>query len=478
MVIGNPPYVGISKVDYKVVLKKINYETYATTGDLYVLFYENGYKSLKPNGNVNLITSNKWINASYGKKTRNYFAKKTNPKQLIDFAKVRIFPNATVFVNILMIERSNANGKVDAVAIEGNNLPSIPLQNYFLDKKVTLSIKGEEVWKIGSSKELVINKRIEDIGLRLKDWKGIEFNAGIKTAFNPAYHINEATKAELIKLDSKNKEIIKPLLRGKDIKRWLYAYQNWYMLNTHNGIREIALEPINVKRDYPSIYNYLNQWKEELVARQDKGEHWTNLRNCAFLDEFEKQKIVWIEISDRANYALDTKGFYLTNSAYFLSGENLKYLVSVLNSSVSDYYFFQITAKIAGGRKRYTKQYVEQIPIPLITKQEQLPYEQLVDYVILAKSKADDIVFKFFESLLDAIVFELYFPEEIKSAGKEILKHLGDLKPITDEMSEEKKLAIIQSEFERLYDPNHPVRFAIETLDSVEEVRIIKEALK
>ena len=325
---------------------------------------------------------------------------------------------------------------------------------------------------------MVINKRIEDIGLRLKDWKGIEFNAGIKTAFNPAYHINEATKAELIKLDSKNKEIIKPLLRGKDIKRWLYAYQNWYMLNTHNGIREIALEPINVKRDYPSIYNYLNQWKEELVARQDKGEHWTNLRNCAFLDEFEKQKIVWIEISDRANYALDTKGFYLTNSAYFLSGENLKYLVSVLNSSVSDYYFFQITAKIAGGRKRYTKQYVEQIPIPLITKQEQLPYEQLVDYVILAKSKADDIVFKFFESLLDAIVFELYFPEEIKSAGKEILKHLGDLKPITDEMSEEKKLAIIQSEFERLYDPNHPVRFAIETLDSVEEVRIIKEALK
>ncbi|MBK8392081.1 MAG: hypothetical protein IPL23_23690 [Saprospiraceae bacterium] len=97
---------------------------------------------------------------------------------------------------------------------------------------------------------------------------------------------------------------------------------------------------------------------------------------------------MWIEISDRANYALDTKGFYLTNSAYFLSGENLKYLVSVLNSSVSDYYFFQITAKIAGGRKRYTKQYVEQIPIPLITKQEQLPYEQLVDYVDSCKVKS------------------------------------------------------------------------------------------
>jgi len=478
VVIGNPPYINISKVDYKAILKIINAETYSTAGDLYVLFYEIGYKLLKPKGNVNLITSNKWINASYGTKTRNFFAKKTNPKLLIDFAKVRIFPNATVFVNILMLERSNADGKVDAVAIDGNNLPKVPLQIYFSEKKVTLSIKGEEVWKIGSSKELVINKRIEDKGLRLKDWKKIEFNAGIKTAFNPAYHIDEDIRSELIRLDSKNKEVIKPLLRGKDIKRWQYIYQNWYMLNIHNGIREIGLEPINTKRDYPSIYNFLNQWKDELEARQDKGEHWTNLRNCAFLEEFEKPKIVWIEISDKANYALDTKGFYLTNSAYFLSGENLKYLVSVLNSSVSDYYFFQITAKIAGGRKRYTKQYVEQIPIPSISKQEQIPYEKLVDYVILAKSKADDIVFKFFESLLDSIVFELYFPEEIKSAGKEILKHLGDLKLITDDMSEEKKLAIIQSEFERLYEPNHPVRFAIETLDSVEEVRIIKEALK
>lgn len=83
-----------------------------------------------------------------------------------------------------------------------------------------------------------------------------------------------------------------------------------------------------------------------------------------------------------------------------------------------------------------------------------------------------------FEQLLNSLVFELYFPEEIKSAGKEILKHLGDPKPITDEMNEEKRQAIIHSEFERFYDPNHTVRFAIETLDSVEEVRIIKTALK
>jgi len=104
----------------------------------------------------------------------------------------------------------------------------------------------------------------------------------------------------------------------------------------------------------------------------------------------------------------------------------------------------------------------------------------IVDYLLeWNKHKEKNTVeSKFFESVLDTIVFELFLEKEIKSAGKEILKHLGDLKPITEDMSEEEKLAIIQSEFERLYDPNHPVRFAIETLDSVEEVRTIKEALK
>lgn len=493
VVIGNPPYVGISKIDYKDILKKINYETYATTGDLYVLFYENGFKILKPNGNVNLITSNKWINASYGTKTRNFFAKKTNPKLLIDFAKVRIFPKATVFVNILMLERSNADGRVEAVAIEGNYLPTIPIQNYFLDNKVTLSIKGEEVWKIGSSKALNINKAIETKGLKLKDWKSIEFFRGITTGLNTAFHFGKDTRDKLAQADMKNDDYIYPLLRGKDIKRWRYEYADWYMLFVpwhfplHNdpSISNASIEAENsFKKDFRAIYEHLDQFRTELADR-NKDEtgiryEWYALQRYGsnYWTEFLKEKIVWIEISDRANYAYDEKGHFLTNSAYFISGENLKYLVSVLNSSVSDYYFFQITAKIAGGRKRYTKQYVEQVPIPLVTKQQQLPYEKLVDYVILAKSKANDIVFKFFESLLDSIVFELYFPEEIKSAGKEIIKHLGDLKPIIDEMSEEKKLAIINSEFERLYDPNHPVRFAIETLESVEEVRIIKEALK
>src|SRR5699024_4764185 len=125
--------------------------------------------------------------------------------------------------------------------------------------------------------------------------------------------------------------------------------------------------------------------ENRLVARFDQGDHWTNLRDCSFVEEFEKEKIVWLEISDRANYSYDDKGMYLTNSAYFMSGDNLKYLLAVLNSKLADYYFFQITAQIAGGRKRYTKQYVEKIPVPKIDKKAQQPFESKVNEILEAK---------------------------------------------------------------------------------------------
>ncbi len=476
VVIGNPPYVSVSKVNYKETLKKMKYSTFATTGDVYVQFYEMGHKILKNKGNVNFITSNKWINASYGSKARKYFATKTNPLTLIDFAKVRIFPNATVFVNILMLERAISNKRIEAVGVLGNRMPETSLYDYFNQNKIELQIIADEIWKISTKKGLEINNRIEEIGIPLMDWKTLEINAGIKTAFNPAYHIDQEIKNELIRKDEKSSNIIKRLLRGKDIKRWNFDFKNLYLINPHNGIKSKNLERIDIPNDYPTIYDYLNKWGSKLKERKDQGDHWTNLRNCAYINEFEKEKIIWIEISDKANFAFDKEGYYLTNSAYFISGDNLKYLIAVLNSSVFDFYFFQITAKIAGGRKRYTKQYVEKVPIPKISNTEQLPFEILTEYVLFAKQQQDPIVFKYFEQLLDAAVFELYFEKELKKANKEVIKHLKDL-PLLGNISEEQKLSTLLNEFERIYHPNHPLRFILETLDSVEEINFIKNNL-
>lgn len=493
IVTGNPPYVSISKSEEKDLLKKVKYDTYVATGDLYTLFYEQGARILKPKGNLCFITSNKWINASYGEKTREYFTTKVNPLVLIDFGKIRIFPSATVFVNILLFERFRYNDNLNGVTVQGNSFPNESIAKYFSENRMELDDLSSEIWLIGTKKTSNVNKKIEEKGVLLKNWDGIEFYRGITSGFNEAFHLNKKEAEQLIKKNPTNSRIIKPLLRGKDIKRWVYKENELFIINSHNGVKEKEIPRIELKKKYPDIYAYLLQFFDEnspkaikrkdgsyqtLKDRADQGDHWTNLRNCAFIEEFEKQKIIWLEISDKANYALDSSGHFLTNSAYFISGENLKYLISVLNSSVADYYFFQITAKIAGGRKRYTKQYVEQIPIPKIEMEKQKPYETLVDFVIESKRLSSDLIFKFYEQLLDSIVFELYFEEEINNSNKGFLSELKSLQVLDENMTDEEKLSIIQSEFERLYDPNHPVRNNIETLDSVEEVRIIKEALK
>jgi len=200
---------------------------------------------------------------------------------------------------------------------------------------------------------------------------------------------------------------------------------------------------------------------------------------------FEEDKIIMRQTSDRIRATLDLRGYYVIDSILVFkqrkqSNYDNKYILSVLNSSVTDFLYTKFTQE--GGRTfaQVKPLNVRKLFIPKANDFNQKTVSNLVDYLLEwnKHKEKNTIEAKFFESVLDTIVFQLFLEEEIKSAGKEILKHLGDLKPITDDMSEEKKLAIIQSEFERLYDPNHPVRFAIETMDSVEEVRIIKEALK
>jgi hypothetical protein len=411
IVIGNPPYVAIQRmeVETKIILQNIKYKTYENTGDIYAVFYERGQQLLKNNGILSYITSRQWMQASYGKSLRKFLATETNPIQLIDFGKIKIFEGATVFVNIILFEKNkNKNNLLACLIPSDYNVTNNNLSDFFTINNQKIKILTENTWSF--SDPLQINEKIEKIGLPLNKWKNIEFFRGITSGLNDAFYIEEPIRNELIRSDSKNAKIIKPLLRGKDIKRYSYEYDNWYILNIHNGVRDVGLKRIDVVNDYPKILEHLNKWKDQLELRQDKGEHWTNLRNCAFLLEFEKPKIVWIEISDRANYAYDENGMYLTNSAYFLTCNSdkvsLKYLLAILNSKVADFYFSQKTARIAGGRMRYTKQYVEQIPIPETSLKEQKHFIDLVNTILDKRNKGENTNKE--ETKIDILVYKLY----------------------------------------------------------------------
>lgn len=480
IVIGNPPYVGISKLSYKAQLQKMNYKTFESTGDLYSIFYEKGNQLLKKNGILTYITSRQWVNASYGKSLRKYFIEKTNPLQLIDFGKAKIFEAATVFVNILMFENAANKKELKACQLkEDFKVENNDLGEYFDNHLSILNNLTENVWKIGEEEIELINNEIEQNGTPLKDWKGLEFFRGITTGLNGAFHISKDERKDFIKDDSKNAEIIKPLLRGKDIKKYCYEFDETYTLfipwhfplhDNPNITNASDKAEIAFKKEYPAVYDHLSKFKKELSER-NKDEtgiryEWYAMQRYGanYWQEFEKEKIVWIEISDKANYAYDTKGMYLTNSAYFISGKNLKYILAVLNSNVADFYFFQITAKIAGGRKRYTKQYVEQIPIPKINEEKQKPFTTLIDYLLYVNNKESKPILSHtdnlrlashLEEVLNMMVYELYFEKHMKENGIDVLQFVNEKLKVKSEKSMEEQIKDFYLWYQK---PENPVR--------------------
>lgn len=506
IVIGNPPYINLQRGSADIGdFEAANYQTFSKTGDIYCLFYEQGNNLLKSKGTLCYITSNKWMNAAYGKKFRKYLLQETNPTLLIDFSKTVIFPAAVVFVNILKFKKENNRNVLIGVRAQADfQIGKTDLYEYVLQNSVQLSDLNEDNWAVAEKQDFEITKRIDEIGTPLRKWN-VQFYAGIKTAMNPAFHINADTRLELVREDQRNSEIIKPMLRGKDIKRWVYHYQNLYLINAHNGIREKNIPRIDVVNDYPTIYEYLQQFYDKnspraiknldgtyqtLKNRADQGEHWTNLRNCAYLEEFEKEKIVWIEISDRANYCMDTEGYYLTNSAYFLTGDNLKFLLAVLNSRLMDFYFYQKTAQIAGGRKRYTKQYVELLPIPQITDSMLLQkFETIVDYLIFL-NKADNPpvnpytdnsnISPVFENVLNMMVYELYYESEMKTQEIDVLRYVDTQinfpEIISLKSNPEKQADIVGKVYKWLQEQENPIRNRI-ILSNIKSKNIIRRII-
>lgn len=484
VVIGNPPYVQIQKFAGQQIQKDWEaqkYKTFTKTGDIYCLFYEKGHQILRDRGVLAFITSNKWMRAAYGKKLRRFFAESVNIEQLIDFGDSPIFSEATTYTNILIFQKRHSHMAPKVWDLSSVYRNATSLAKMLEESRPGAPLFSEDAFVIATPEMAAIKKRIEAVGTPLKDWD-IAINYGIKTGFNEAFIIDGKKKAELIAADPKSAEIIKPILRGRDIKRYRVDFADLWLINTHNGYTASdgsRVPPVNVK-DYPAIKAYLDQHWNGLKKRQDKGVTPYNLRNCAYLEEFAKEKIVYAEIVFDSAFYHDTSSFYPEATAFILTGDNTKYLTALLNSRLLTFAFrtFYAGGDLRGKTFRYKKAFLHNLPVIRPRKPSCVLLETLVDYIQQATKTSQKLQSAFFEQLIDALVYELYFPEEMRMAGKNVLSHLCGLKPINDDLSDEEKLAIIKGEFDRLYNPTHPVRNIIETLDSVEVVRTIREALR
>ncbi|PKQ69735.1 class I SAM-dependent DNA methyltransferase [Raineya orbicola] len=413
VVIGNPPYIQLQAMkETSEQLKRFGYKTYEKTGDIYSLFYEKGYQILRENGFLAFITSNKWMRAGYGKTTRNFFLTHTQPELLIDLGS-GVFEEATVDSNILIFKKQAYHRPFDALDISKEK----KINNFqaYHHKTLQINPQKDESWTIASPIELSIKAKIERIGKPLKEWD-INIYRGILTGYNEAFIIDGKKRAELIAQDPKSAEIIKPILRGRDIKRYRAEWQDLWLINTHNGVKEKNIPRIDVVKDYPAIYKHLLQYEKELIKRQDQGDHWTNLRNCAYIQEFEKEKIIYPNMTLFLPFIFDDKGHFINDKGFILTSNSisLKFLVGYFNSKISHRWIRENCPELQGGTRELRKIFFENIPIPPISETAQQPFMALVEQILAKKERGEDTQAE--ENQIDQLVYELYglTEEEIK----------------------------------------------------------------
>jgi hypothetical protein len=402
IVIGNPPYIQIqnfSGQDIQIVLQNSGYETFERTGDIYALFIEKGISLLRQNGLLSFITSNKWMRAGYGQSLRGFLATKTQPLKLIDFAGFQVFGSATVDSNILMTQKTESALPFVACTIQKDYNSEIDLTTYFAAHSQQMPLMSANAWVISSDIEQQIKAKIEAVGTPLKEWN-IHINYGIKTGLNEAFIIDTETKERLCLEDSNSAKIIKPVLRGRDIKKYSVKWAGLWLINSHNN------PPVKIE-DYPAIKKHLDKFYSQLEERSDKGATPYNLRNCAYLKEFETKKIVYNDICQSLTFSIVEQEIFFNNTVYFISGNfKFNYLIAVLNSKLIDWYYRNLSVQLGEKAIRMFTIYVKQIPIPQLSITEQKPFIKLVDKILKAKKSKQNT--HDLEAQIDRLVYDLY----------------------------------------------------------------------
>ncbi|MDQ6662261.1 MAG: Eco57I restriction-modification methylase domain-containing protein, partial [Chloroflexota bacterium] len=355
-VIGNPPWIRQEMFSAdKTALKQ--YSVYHGVADLSTYFVELGNTHLREQGYFGFIIPNKFVRANYGAALRKFLMEQVRVERLVDFGDLPVFAEATTYPMIVLTTKQ----PVDDSAVKFTYLKHIPSADDMKadivreEKPITRASLTEAQWHLAEVNMQGIVEKIKTAGVPLGEYVNGKIFYGIKTGFNEAFVIDRRTRDQLIAQDRKSAEIIKPFVAGRDIKRYRVDYQERYIILTKIGT------PIE---RYPAVFAHLQKYQSQLEERWDKGNHWWELRACAYYEEFEKPKIMFPDIANRSQFALDTDGIYSTNTTYFIPvHESQKYLFPLLNSSLIEFFFRTISASIRGGYMRFFYQYMTQIPI-------------------------------------------------------------------------------------------------------------------
>ncbi|WP_120824144.1 class I SAM-dependent DNA methyltransferase [Helicobacter pylori] len=450
-IIGNPPYIRQEQIrEIKPLLQKQYRDFYNSTADIYTYFFALSYHLLKEKGFNAFITSNKYARAKYGAKLRELLFKKTTIVSYMELNALKVFESATVDTSIMSFIKQAPPKESEFKYYE-------PTPNDENDLKSARSLTmrqnalSTESFIFADATLLDLRGKMEGVGTPLKDWD-IQIYRGILTGANEAFIIPTEKREEILNACKTQEErerteaLIKPILREKDIKRYSYEWAGEWVIIAKFGSHEF------LEVEYPTIYNHLLQYKDQLEqrgqCRYSRGHkiatkpypgqhHWLELDNNprdSYLQEFEKEKIVYGEIVQEPRFYLDNGEcelgyFYAEATSFILTGEHLHYLLGMLHSKLITFAFktFYAGGGLGESGYRYKKAFIERLPIPKITPKNQELARKITDCakaILEAKEKDPKANTQELEKEIDALVYQLYnlTDEEIKiiEEGQEI----------------------------------------------------------
>jgi adenine-specific DNA-methyltransferase len=541
--IGNPPYVRQEELKNVTVtgsdgkprpLKEVlreQYECYTGTADLYVYFFERSLQLLRTGGVLSFITSNKYFRAGYGERLRAYLAYATNPRVILDFGDAPVF-TSIAYPAILVTQKTRhvMKGKLPSShgptgILHPSNLPPEewrsrvltwspgPALNDFpeiFDQQASALAQRDlkpDGWRLESPVKLCLLERLRTAGTPLGKYVQGRFYRGVLTGLNEAFVVDRATRDRLIAEHPSSAEVLKPFLRGRDVKRWRVEFADKYLIKIESsenkvhpwsGKLENEAEKIFAKT-YPAIHGFFEDMRKALIDRYDQGKFFWELRSCDYWQAFEQTKVLYPDIYEHQSFAWDARGFYMGNTCYFIPTSE-KWILALLNSPTVEWFYGNTANRIRGGYLRAFSQFMSQIPIPPSTLDQQRCCERLADALIwlhgepgdvaaprlksggrdLAVLPMDDVkhglMVAFFEQWLNGLVYELFFPGELHARNLKLFDETARLNPPDfAQLSEPRKLVALQEVFTKAYDANTTLRGMLFDLRSLDVVRVIED---
>lgn len=469
IVVANPPYIrqeSLSATDQKAYEAAFP-EVVTGTTDILVPFYARGTQLLRSGGWLAFITSNKYMRAAYGEKLRGFLPRALQIEEVIDFGDLPVFDAAAypavvvgqkavdpeperelaaADLNLPIRRRILDDGRsvnVDGVRNELDGLPELIAANRA--PGFTQSLLRPSRWILEPPTLVRLFERLMNEYENLKEVVNGRIYYGIKTGLNEAFVIDEATKVRLIDEDERSTELIRPWLRGQDIKRWQADWKRLFVIFARRGTQ---------LDDYPAICEHLMHWHEELEPRKrgdgakKKGRKpgdykWFEIQDTvAYHREFQEPKVILTHFLNWSAFSYDEDGFLHNNAATFFVSPRPA-LTALLNSNLGWFILSTMGTRLQNGYVQLFVQFFEEFPVPmsvLDVSQDARRLDEIVGALALGETKDESEIDHLVASFYDLTSEETQLLEEWVARNR-ILTTNGATQPATAEREREPPVA-------------------------------------